>query len=425
MASRTDIPIHYVGKIMALVNLKTQSMNNKICKVISWDESRERFLVKMLMKNDTSMKFIKPANLIETFKSGNEFEDFTKSEDFDDIEQGQDLWNSIDAPTREDFIVKSGWLIKIIKNNNCENFNLLNHVRGLYYELLECCEFPDACIEIKMSLLQVLKSMTPYEDCRNEINEILDECIENHYGYLPTLFAFVPGYNLSFKDKVKIYRKCKTLIENRLHVIGSDTIFLDISFKLFASIWENVTSLNPMKEIVQELFDIRSKIELRDNVNDELIYYFAVVDFLDRKYTEALKKCMRAQKYHASICKGEEAVYTVVRLQFYCYFYLKNKRMTKRCLKEIKKYNLANDIWVLQVMLDSLNSTGIKDETFERRSVAKCSYFKCKNVESRPLEFQLCKGCQLAAYCSRKCQKRHWKNGHSQQCTYRASRGKN
>lgn len=45
-----------------------------------------------------------------------------------------------------------------------------------------------------------------------------------------------------------------------------------------------------------------------------------------------------------------------------------------------------------------------------------CSAPECKNVEERSKEFASCSQCKLAAYCSRACQKRAWKAGHSTVC---------
>jgi hypothetical protein len=50
------------------------------------------------------------------------------------------------------------------------------------------------------------------------------------------------------------------------------------------------------------------------------------------------------------------------------------------------------------------------------KTVHKCSYFKCKNMESNPGEFQACSKCKIALYCSPKCFRKDWKQRHKKIC---------
>jgi hypothetical protein len=43
-----------------------------------------------------------------------------------------------------------------------------------------------------------------------------------------------------------------------------------------------------------------------------------------------------------------------------------------------------------------------------------CSY--CESVEDSEHKLQTCSRCLLVAYCSKECQRAHWKNGHKQTC---------
>ena len=49
----------------------------------------------------------------------------------------------------------------------------------------------------------------------------------------------------------------------------------------------------------------------------------------------------------------------------------------------------------------------------------KCAYSVCSNQENRDgviEKYKMCSTCRIAFYCSRRCQKRDWKQGHKNDC---------
>ena len=47
---------------------------------------------------------------------------------------------------------------------------------------------------------------------------------------------------------------------------------------------------------------------------------------------------------------------------------------------------------------------------------APCGNPRCAKWETRLKEYKPCERCVSIAYCSKKCQKAHWKGGHRSQC---------
>jgi hypothetical protein len=58
-----------------------------------------------------------------------------------------------------------------------------------------------------------------------------------------------------------------------------------------------------------------------------------------------------------------------------------------------------------------------KDASAESITLAKCSNPACEKKESTKGEFSKCSACKKSSYCSRVCQKEHWKSGHKAVCS--------
>jgi hypothetical protein len=110
-------------------------------------------------------------------------------------------------------------------------------------------------------------------------------------------------------------------------------------------------------------------------------------------------------------------------IQTRCYIHLGNKTMAERSLKEVKRFNSVNvptdssikHINTLELQIQKMRKHK-KMKKKEVKTRAKCSSYECQNVESHPREFKTCMRCRTTKYCSRKCQKKHWKQGHKKEC---------
>ena len=106
-----------------------------------------------------------------------------------------------------------------------------------------------------------------------------------------------------------------------------------------------------------------------------------------------------------------------LELRFECYVQLGDKINAKYTLKKLRKYSNKNMEKYEQKLRQLKNRGALKKVKY----LQKCASPFCLNVEEEPKEFQCCSGCRNAAYCSRKCQKLHWKNGHKEACKDRMS----
>ncbi|KAI9257332.1 hypothetical protein BDA99DRAFT_547799 [Phascolomyces articulosus] len=97
-------------------------------------------------------------------------------------------------------------------------------------------------------------------------------------------------------------------------------------------------------------------------------------------------------------------------------------------LVRILRAKMAARAALEQENLDNFDKLSLQDQAKLIRQVAKeatpekvrhrqCSSTFCTNQEEKEGDFKKCGRCQRVSYCSRDCQKEHWKHGHKAVCT--------
>lgn len=86
-------------------------------------------------------------------------------------------------------------------------------------------------------------------------------------------------------------------------------------------------------------------------------------------------------------------------------------------LKRTEEWNTA-----LEQYCDSKGLTGAKRQEVidihQASSLAPCADPECNNVEKEPKEFNNCAQCKRVSYCSKDCQRNHWKKKHKKRCVH-------
>eukprot|EP01083_Nonionella_stella_P025365 69846_1 len=85
---------------------------------------------------------------------------------------------------------------------------------------------------------------------------------------------------------------------------------------------------------------------------------------------------------------------------------------------------------VAESMMGAFFSTPKWTESREHKEATKeyfkkllhCSNLECDSTEQRERQFSRCAACNQAWYCSRACQKSHWKTGHRAICKAKSQR---
>ncbi|KAI8576165.1 hypothetical protein K450DRAFT_258337 [Umbelopsis ramanniana AG] len=108
----------------------------------------------------------------------------------------------------------------------------------------------------------------------------------------------------------------------------------------------------------------------------------------------------------------------LVRGDLEAYPYLVRILRAKMAAKAaLEKQNMENFEKMDAASQQKLIQQLAKDASAESITLVNCSNPECDKKESSKGEFSKCSACKKAAYCSRACQKEHWKNGHKAVCS--------
>lgn len=100
-------------------------------------------------------------------------------------------------------------------------------------------------------------------------------------------------------------------------------------------------------------------------------------------------------------------------------FLLGNLMDAKKYLRHLKKYLNDGQVVSLERNIKKALKKKKKKPKVKNysRPLKKCFYDFCENMETKPGKFQSCMNCDTVFYCSKACQKEHWKIDHKFICT--------
>jgi len=145
--------------------------------------------------------------------------------------------------------------------------------------------------------------------------------------------------------------------------------------------------------------------------------------YVGKNYEVALRN---VQIYQESITSDRGNVDVISRCyasKVECYIKLGNKSMAKKVLQKFKRFRhlpgVNGNIVGFEKSIKNMsntNSTTQAEEAQEIRTKTQCSSHECTKVEPHVGAFKHCGRCRLKYYCTIKCQKKHWINGHKEEC---------
>jgi len=447
---RKDIP-NFLGKEVAFVDLKTTALNDKHGLVIGWNEERERFGIRLFF--DNSIKWLKPINLIYEpmvkNEKGKQLYLLINSEKLTDVERGLKIFDELEFDDKYNHtFLKIHWL----GNLSWTIFNVPK-IQEELEKIIAISTFDDLIVSVKILLCKILMSQNQKLEHFPFCMALLMSCVQDHYGHLPELFAYIWKCS-NLESELKngqfeilqilkgFYNESKNMYANKTCAFGQKEDFLFGAFE-FLQICENLTLCENNKKI-QEIAFVREKHYIIQEITfiREIIlnsgklkspaqyhYYIARSCYLEQNYRGALHNIgLYQEDTTASLGNVCTPVSNCYLLKSECYIGLGNKSMAKQALKKLKRFknkcNIDEDIKRLRKKINKMPndeknlifSSQHQKENQNVRTKMKCSSSNCEKVEPYVGAFKHCGQCRITYYCSQKCQKNHWKNGHKNDC---------
>ena len=412
---RKDIP-NFIGKHVYTTDLKATKWNRQLGLVVGWNEKRERFALKMIC--DGSIKLFKPFNLNYYWMPQNnkekELVKLVTPKQLVDFEQGMELFDQLGS--NEKYLhtyLKLMWFSNLFALQAKQDKRYLPKIERALENIIEISQFQDLIVWAKL-LLAAIFSWTEKSE---RIADLCMSCVGAHCGYLPELFGLVYKHLDNVEVLKDLYFRSKHMLTNKT-CNNRGVCFFQASANLLAFCRDHDPSVNIMEEcaFLREALDFSESS--RNCYNSR-----AQICMLEENYEDALRNIQIAQEKLTSDKGNVNSVSNCYRLKVNCYIKLGNKSMAQKALEKFKRFRNVADVnkeidclqSEIKIMLNA-NSTAQSEENQEVRTQTRCSFYECQKIEPQVGAFKHCGRCRLKYYCSIKCQKKHWKNGHKEEC---------
>jgi len=342
-----------------------------------------------------------------------------------DLDAGKNIFDQISLPfNRVEFYVKIWWLAKCIVPN-LQNSTALQKIRLMLNETLEMCnEYPDYQVWIKCIIAESRIANSDIDESHKLNRELLMPCLQNHYGFLPflakKLLACIPIGKLT----IDIYHAANHVIENKTYHVSHADFDIIPTFLLGAleGLTGNLYVFKNRNDVIFECEKILTKIPEASNTDTSTSMCLARIYFFRGQFERAIEKISQYLKRLNEILSTDlmaKQIAEAFALKLKCYAKLGNQKMARKCLNRVKKYDVQYhqcDLTELENLVHEISTDGRSQKISKLKSLTKCSYFNCENIETYIGEFMQCSRCRITIYCSKKHQKKHWKLGHKELC---------
>jgi len=251
-----------------------------------------------------------------------------------------------------------------------------------------------------------------------QVDNTLLPLLNRHHGRLLQIFAkiFDNKIQLQYQKKLKFMLKhglyfhtsyiVHAYVKSILDVFSMNSKYKTDAREMVSFLKEEPHGLMPNHPLVQEN---RHRIKLSIDV---------LLAKIEGRYEDAIAFLTdQLQSMTLKFGRSDDNCFGILRELLFCYVKFGDKKRATQTLKRMRRINKKHpDLPFWESILSSMKDSGQRSKTKVKATRCRCSNPYCNNVERKACEFSLCERCERVKYCSRKCQIKHWKSGHRENC---------
>jgi len=424
------------GEQVILINLKKQEYNNLTGVVENFDQSSNRFIVTVNFHDGQKKRCLFQAkNVLGTMNfcpgSAAEIPLFMTYQNLRAQTKFtyEALLNMI--PNLKNYPKTDGifyaecirvWYIKLIEYNSPAMFEQVTNV--LKFAIPKCRDLKPQVI-----LNKILGEIYVLNDKNEESISILEAHLNQHCGWLPDFASqLLTAYRRTFQfEKAKaLYLKMNENVKLGLYVPSSEVPKAYLNYLIILSAknfyYPNFETLEEFQLVLKQ-FQIINENHVHSHVyENECGFHQGWLHYYLGNFKISLKFLMKYQTYISRRVGNVDRMGNVFELRALCHIKLNEKQNAKRMLKEAKKFQGrgCHGFALIEKEIEKLENEKKQLKNVKKKTETKCSNPFCEKIEinrkHKKNRFKVCSKCSIATYCSKKCQKHHWKNGHKEKC---------
>lgn len=266
---------------------------------------------------------------------------------------------------------------------------------------------PRLLLEIKICLADFYRLKKKHQ----KVRQLLKDCVENHYGQLPRIAVNLMEFYRNEKKLHKAFEllaKTNSALESLNYCPFDHNIYYCSAFDITREMSNTSECLFDRRPVAPFLIN-RAKFYVNkiDEGHAGKLMRLGRLAMMATDEVQALEYFNEAEgQLTRSRGSNENCLVAILMEKIYIYYRLGDKKRAETCIRRVERFMPVDTS--LKDRVRKMKHAPRVDAAL-KRTPTKCSNPFCSKVEAKE-KFQVCSKCKIAKYCSRECQRSHWKS---------------